>query len=54
MVRAAKDELELLSRNADCLEDCRYAELVVLCTVVDELNGSLEVVKEAVTKSSQR
>jgi len=53
LVRATQDKLKLLGGDADCLEDCRYAELVVLCSVVDKLDRSLEVVKKAVTEICQ-
>ena len=47
LVGAAQDKLELVGWDADSVEDGIDAELVVGGAVVDELNRSLEVVKEA-------
>lgn len=53
MVGAAKNKLELLSGNADRLEDCRDDLLVVLSTVLDKLKRRLQVIKEAMDISEQ-
>ncbi len=49
LVGAAQDELELVGRHTNGLEDCCDAELIVLGSVVDKFDGGLEVVEEPVT-----
>jgi len=43
---AAQDKLQLVGWHTDSLEDLGHAELVVGGAVVDEFNGSFEVVKK--------
>jgi len=53
LVRAAQNELKLVGRHTDGIEDSRYAELVVLGPVVDKFDGRLEVVEEPVAENSE-
>ena len=48
LVGAAKDELELVGRDADGLQEGGDGALIVLGTVANELDGGLEVVEDGV------
>lgn len=48
LVGAAKDELELVGRDADGLQESGDGALIVLGAVANELDGGLEVVEDGV------
>lgn len=48
LVGAAEDELELVGRDADGLQEGSDGALIVLGAVANELDGGLEVVEDGV------